>query len=95
MSPTVPFFQVAPAELERILLTHPMINEAAVVGVPDERAGELPRAYIVVKPGQNLTETEVKDFIKGKSAVIHLGTLLKLFPRCEICIRKKSEKHWI
>ena len=62
--PTV--LQVAPAELEALLVTHPAIADAAVIGKPDERAGELPRAYVVLKPGSNATEDDVKDFVKGQ-----------------------------
>ena len=40
-------FQVAPAELEAVLRTHPNIAEAAVVPMPDERAGERPKAFVV------------------------------------------------
>ncbi len=42
--------QVAPSELEGYLLGHPDVADAAVIGVPDEYAGELPRAYVVLKP---------------------------------------------
>ncbi|MDQ3248693.1 MAG: AMP-binding protein, partial [Chloroflexota bacterium] len=41
--------QVAPAELEAILLTHPAIADAAVIGSPDEEAGEVPIAFVVLK----------------------------------------------
>ena len=60
------FFQVAPAELESHLLKHPGIADAAVIGVPDQRAGELPRAYIVAKPGQNVSPQQVHAFLKGR-----------------------------
>ena len=40
-------FQVPPAELEALLLTHPSVADAAVIGRPDERSGELPAAYVV------------------------------------------------
>ena len=40
-------FQVPPAELEALLITHPDVADVAVIGVPDEEAGELPKAYIV------------------------------------------------
>ncbi|MDP8932224.1 MAG: AMP-binding protein [Actinomycetota bacterium] len=42
-------YQVAPAELESILLTHPSAADAAVVASPDERAGEVPKAYVVLR----------------------------------------------
>ena len=58
-------FQVAPAELEAILLTHPKISDVAVVGIPHERLGEAPKAFIVRK-GESLTEKEVQDFLVGK-----------------------------
>ncbi|HEX8744563.1 MAG TPA: 4-coumarate--CoA ligase family protein [Thermoleophilaceae bacterium] len=40
-------FQVAPAELEALLITHPKVQDVAVIGVPDEECGELPKAYVV------------------------------------------------
>jgi acyl-CoA synthetase (AMP-forming)/AMP-acid ligase II len=44
--------QVAPAELEALLLTHPAVLDAAVVRAPDVEAGEVPRAYVVRKPDE-------------------------------------------
>ena len=44
-------FQVPPAELEALLLTHPQIADAAVIGLPDDEAGEIPAAYVVLKAG--------------------------------------------
>jgi acyl-CoA synthetase (AMP-forming)/AMP-acid ligase II len=42
-------FQVPPAELEALLLLHPAVADAAVIGLPDEEAGEIPKAYVVLK----------------------------------------------
>ncbi|XP_070499653.1 luciferin 4-monooxygenase-like [Chironomus tepperi] len=56
-------YQVAPAELEGLLLSNPKIKDAGVIGIPDETSGELPFAFVVKQPGANLTEQEVKDFV--------------------------------
>jgi acyl-CoA synthetase (AMP-forming)/AMP-acid ligase II len=40
-------YQVAPAELEALIITHPEVNDVAVIGVPDDEAGELPKAFVV------------------------------------------------
>jgi acyl-CoA synthetase (AMP-forming)/AMP-acid ligase II len=52
-------FNVYPAEVEKLLAEHPAIGMAAVVGVPDERLGEVGRAYVVLRPGANATEAEL------------------------------------
>jgi acyl-CoA synthetase (AMP-forming)/AMP-acid ligase II len=53
-------FQVAPAELEALLLTHPGIADAAVIGVPDDNGNEVPRAYVVRQPSAaDLSEGEI------------------------------------
>ncbi|MCO5572452.1 hypothetical protein L7F22_026207 [Adiantum nelumboides] len=61
-------FQVPPAELEAILISHPDINDAAVVPVPDEEAGEIPAACVVLAPGSSLTKEDVLKFIASKVA---------------------------
>ena len=54
-----------PAELERYLLEHSAIADAAVIGIPDKEAGELPRAYVVIQEGKSVTSDEVSQFIAG------------------------------
>jgi acyl-coenzyme A synthetase/AMP-(fatty) acid ligase len=57
--------QVAPSELEHVLLTHPDVVDAAVVGIPDEDSGELPRAYVIKRSNSSLTEEQVAAFVEG------------------------------
>ncbi|XP_038894373.1 4-coumarate--CoA ligase-like 9 [Benincasa hispida] len=61
-------YQVPPAELEHLLQSNPEIIDAAVIPYPDEEAGEIPMAYIVRKPGSNITEAQVIDFIAKQVA---------------------------
>ncbi|KAK1303196.1 4-coumarate--CoA ligase-like 5 [Acorus calamus] len=56
-------YQVAPAELEALLLTHPDITDAAVIPFPDKVVGQYPMAYVVRKTGSDLSEKGVIDFV--------------------------------
>jgi acyl-CoA synthetase (AMP-forming)/AMP-acid ligase II len=61
-------YQVPPAELEALLLTHPAIADAAVVGVTDEEGEEVPKAFVVRQQGAELTADEVIEFVAGQVA---------------------------
>jgi acyl-CoA synthetase (AMP-forming)/AMP-acid ligase II len=58
--------QIAPAELEAVLLSHPAIAEAAVVRVPNEEAGEVPKAFVVAVG--ELSAQEVMDYVAERVA---------------------------
>lgn len=53
--------------MEKVLLTHPDIMDAGVIGVPDVAAGELPMAFVVKKRNAKLTEKDVIDYVAGMS----------------------------
>ena len=61
-------YQVPPAELEAMLLTHPLIADAAVVGVNDEDGEEIPKAFIVKQEGASLSEDDVMSFVAERIA---------------------------
>lgn len=61
-------FQVPPAELEALLLTHPAVADAAVIGLPDDEAGEVPAGFVVLKPHQKVGATELMRFVAGQVA---------------------------
>lgn len=59
---------VYPREVEEFLYTNPKIRDVQVVGVPDQTYGEQISAWIIGKDGETLTETEVRDFCRGRIA---------------------------
>jgi long-chain acyl-CoA synthetase len=61
-------YNVYPREIEEVLYTHPAVYEAAVIGVPDEVKGEIPKAFISLKPGQRTSEGEIIEFCKASLA---------------------------
>ncbi len=58
--------QVAPAELEAVLLTHPAVADAAVIPCPDQEAGEVPKAFVVLK--SDASEDEIRTFVTNRVA---------------------------
>jgi long-chain acyl-CoA synthetase len=61
-------FQVWPREVEEVVAAHPAIAEVGVAGVPDERRGELVKAWVVLRQGQAVSEEELRAFCKEKLA---------------------------
>ena len=61
-------FQVAPAELEALLLTHPQVTDAAVIGCPDDEAGELPTAFVVLAEDGSVDPTELQQYTSSRLA---------------------------
>ncbi len=61
-------YTVAPAELEALLLEHPQVKDCAVVGVADREAGEIPKAFVVMKPGSPADGDTLMDFLRNKVA---------------------------
>jgi fatty-acyl-CoA synthase len=69
---------VAPAEVEEVLLSHPAVETAQVVGVPDARLGEVPCAYVTLKSGFEISEEELKNWTKGKIANFRVPRYLRI-----------------
>jgi long-chain acyl-CoA synthetase len=61
-------YNIYPIELEELLYTNPKVLEAAVVGVPDERMGEIPKAFIVLKPNKEASADEILRYVEDRLA---------------------------
>ncbi|AEE76479.1 4-coumarate:CoA ligase [Arabidopsis thaliana] len=70
-------YQVAPAELEALLISHPSIDDAAVVAMKDEVADEVPVAFVARSQGSQLTEDDVKSYVNKQ--VVHYKRIKMVF----------------
>jgi long-chain acyl-CoA synthetase len=67
-------FQVWPREVEETITDHPKVFEVGVGGIPDPKRGETVKAWVVLQPGEELTENEIKEWCKGKLAAYKIPT---------------------
>ena len=67
-------YQVWPREVEEIIASHPKVMEVGVAGIPDPYRGETVKAWVVIKPGETLTEEEVRDWCKERLAKFKVPT---------------------
>jgi len=59
---------ISSLELEKTLAAHPTVYDAAVIPVPDEKWGEVPKAFVILKPGEEATELELIEFCRARLA---------------------------
>jgi fatty-acyl-CoA synthase len=57
---------ISSVDLENLIMAHPKVLEAAIIGIPDEKWSERPLGCIVVKPGETLATSEIRDFLKDR-----------------------------
>ena len=80
---------VASAEIERVLAQHPAVAESAVVGVPDARWDEVPKAFVVPRPGMTVTEDELAEHCRTNLAKFKVP---KYFEVVDALVRNDSGK---
>lgn len=73
-------FNVYPAEVERVLDTHPAVAESAVIGVPDPRTGAAVRAVVALEPGRRVTIEELREHAAGSLARYKVPTSVHVLP---------------
>lgn len=91
---------ISSIEVEKVLLGHPAVYECAVIPVPDERWGEVPKAMISLKPGQTATEAEIIEFGRAHLAHYKIPKSVEFLPELpkggtgKILKRVLREKYW-
>ena len=70
-------YQVWPREVEEVIASHPKVLEVGVAGVPDPYRGETVKAWVVLKPGETVTEEEIREYCKQNMAAFKVPTLVE------------------
>ncbi|MCP4123645.1 MAG: long-chain fatty acid--CoA ligase, partial [Bacteroidetes bacterium] len=70
-------YNIYPRDIDEVLFAHPKIVEACAKGVPDEYRGETVKAYIVLKPGETMTDKDVIDFCKQELAAYKVPKIVE------------------
>ncbi|GAC1394396.1 MAG: AMP-binding protein [Ktedonobacteraceae bacterium] len=84
---------VYPREVEEFLYTHPKISDVQVIGVPDEKYGEAIMAWVILKPGQQVTEEELREFCKGSIAHYKIPRYFKFVTAFPMTVTGKVQKY--
>ena len=74
--------KVFPDEVEELLRGHPAVEDAAVAGVPDERLGEVPWAFVVARPGAAVDPDELRAWCRDHMARTRFRPEFRLWSRC-------------
>jgi fatty-acyl-CoA synthase len=83
---------VYPREIEEFLYTHPQVADVQVIGVPDERYGEELMAWIVLRPGAECSEEEVREFCRGQIARYKVPRYVKFVDSFPMTVTGKVQK---
>ena len=83
---------VYPREIEEFLYRHPKVQDVQVVGLPDPKYGEELCAWIIAKPGQQLSEDEVREFCKGRIAHYKVPRYIKFVGEFPMTVTGKIQK---
>jgi fatty-acyl-CoA synthase len=83
---------VYPREVEEFLYTHPQIADVQVIGVPDERYGEELMAWVVLRPGTQLGEEELREFCRGQIAHFKIPRYVKFVDSFPMTVTGKVQK---
>ena len=91
---------ISSLELEKMLMSHPSVYDSAVIPVPDEKWGEVPKAFVVLKPGEEATEPELLELCRAHMAHYKAPRTVEFVPSLpknatgKTLKRELRKKHW-
>ena len=71
---------IYPREIENVLLAHPNVADVAVIGIPHERWGESPAAFVIAVGGATLPENDLRAFLRERLAHFKCPSLIRIVP---------------
>jgi len=83
---------IYPREIEEFLFRHPKVQSVQVFGVPDQKYGEEVCAWIVVRPGEQASEEEIRDFCKGQIAHYKIPRYIRFVDELPMTVTGKAQK---
>ena len=86
---------IYPREVEDYLHTHPKVADVHIVGLPDAKLGETVLAWVQLKPGEEATEEEIRNFCRGKIAYFKVPQFIRFVDTFPMTITRKVQKYLI
>jgi len=86
---------IYPREVEDYLHTHPKVRDVHIVGLPDAKLGETVLAWVQLKPGEQATEEEIRDFCRGKIAYFKVPQFVRFVDGFPMTVTRKVQKYLI
>lgn len=83
---------VYPREIKEFLFRHPKVQSAQVFGVPDQKCGEEIRAWIVLKPGYDCTEDDIREFCRNQIARYKVPRYIRFAEEMPMTVTGKAQK---
>jgi long-chain acyl-CoA synthetase len=73
-------YNIYPDEIDRALMSHPAVFEACTIGVPETRRGETVKSFVVLKPGEDISAEELRDYLREQVARYKVPRIIEFRP---------------
>jgi long-chain acyl-CoA synthetase len=85
-------YNIYPKEIEDVVYAHPAVMDVAVIGVPDEAKGEIPKAFVVLKPGSATTAVELETYCRQNLAAYKVPRIIEFMDKVPKTASGKTQR---